>query len=143
MLEKVQVVILKKEKNSTFVLLLQTNEARGFFWQNITGSREKVDHDIKAAAIREIKEEIGITVNVEKLIDLNFKFKYQNHQRNHDYEEFCFACEIESANEIQISAVEHSDFKWIDINQVSKDNYRFESNFKAFELAKKRMKNNG
>ena len=44
MLEKVQVVIFKELNEKVEVLLLQTNQNRGQFWQNITGSREVEDN---------------------------------------------------------------------------------------------------
>jgi hypothetical protein len=47
--EKVQVVVLAQLGQTLEALLLKTNEQRGLFWQNITGSVERGESFSKAA----------------------------------------------------------------------------------------------
>ncbi|MBF0363624.1 MAG: NUDIX domain-containing protein [Oligoflexia bacterium] len=72
---KVQIIVASKNK----VLLLRTNKTRGGFWQNITGSVEKVDENLNQAAFREFSEETGLvlsSVSVSTDPDsINFKAK--------------------------------------------------------------------
>ena len=68
MSEKVQVVVFKELNEKVEVLLLQTNQSRGQFWQNITGGKEPKDNSNHDAAKREVKEEIGFELDQNRSI---------------------------------------------------------------------------
>lgn len=51
------------------VLLLERAAHPGF-WQSVTGSRED-DEDLRATAIREVREETGIDARCHRLVDWN------------------------------------------------------------------------
>lgn len=134
MLEKVQIVIFKKINEKLCVLLLQTNEARGKFWQNITGGIEPEDHNNLYAAQREIKEEIGTLLPLNQIESLNQSFEYFDQRRDQDYKEHLFYVFLESELKISLSP-EHMNYKWVDVNDISSSSYKFESSFKAYELS--------
>ena len=136
MLEKVQVVILKKDNESYDTLLLQTNQKRGSFWQNITGGVELNDSSIHHAAQREIKEEIGLELEIQKIISLNQHFEYYDQNRDITYKEHFFVAIIPSKANITLSE-EHINFKWVNTKFISLSNYKFESSFAALALALK------
>ena len=62
MSEKVQVVIFKELNEKVEVLLLQTNQSRGQFWQNITGGKEPKDNSNYDAAKREVKRRLDLNL---------------------------------------------------------------------------------
>ena len=47
------------------VLMLRRSERRGGFWQGVSGRVEATDETLRAAAYREIREELGLASGVE------------------------------------------------------------------------------
>lgn len=142
MLEKVQIVIFKLVQSELMVLLLQTNEARGGFWQNITGGVESFDETIQDAAIREVSEEVGIKITRDQLHSINYVFEYNNPKRGHHYREHCFFAIIDDSEQIDISALEHQAFKWERAIDISDESYFFTTNFEAFIKALQQVETN-
>lgn len=69
---KVGVVILREEK----ILLIKewSNKRNGYFWNHVKGTFENVlDKSITACALREAKEEAGVTVELKKFINCMVK----------------------------------------------------------------------
>jgi dATP pyrophosphohydrolase len=124
---KIQVILFYRDASKNiFFLLLQTNEKRGSFWQNITGGVDK-DETFEQAAFRELEEETSITknsiINVTPL-DLIFNF---HDQWGYDVTERVFSFEINHKYSISLDPTEHQDFKWSkDINCI-----KFKSNQEA------------
>lgn len=70
-----------KEKGRLFYILVKRNEKRGGFWQPVTGGEEDFDNgDLIKTAIREIKEELNITVTKNKIVKLNYSFEFTDKQ---------------------------------------------------------------
>ncbi|EPZ50106.1 dihydroneopterin triphosphate pyrophosphatase family protein [Bacteriovorax sp. BAL6_X] len=126
--KKVQVVTVHNDLKA--ILLLEMKEDRGFGWQNVTGSVDPGE-GILDAAKRELLEETSID-NAEIIeIDQTFEF----HDRwSKDVTEYCFLART-SQNEIVISPQEHQGYKWVPLNQVTKKDFKYESNFIAFQKA--------
>lgn len=59
----------------TSVLLLHRRDATGF-WQSVTGSLDWSDTEPQLAAVRELREETGIAVAPDQLLDLNLTQRY-------------------------------------------------------------------
>ena len=131
---KIQVVIVA-QKPQKEVLLLQTNKARGQFWQNITGSVGPGETFVEAAH-RELLEETQFQT-VEKLTSLDLSFEFDHEGRKTHYTEQCFLALLPLASSPQLDPKEHQDFKWISISKISPHYYQHESNFKAYEKARK------
>jgi len=135
--KKAQVVIaaLNKGSQSFDFLLLQTNQKRGSFWQNITGKVEE-EETIEEGALREAIEETAL--QIESIIDivglgLTYNFTDQ-HQRN--VHEECFLIILDDKWDVKIDGHEHQDFRWIDFNEVTQDDVKYSSNFAALEKSK-------
>ncbi len=135
----VQVVIFKETTAIRQFLLLERRLHHLTFWQSVTGSLEDGETH-RQAAIREVREETGITCREEDLIDLQLtnvfeiapawrsKFKPGT---THN-EEVCFALQVELCD-IQLDAREHLDYVWLEYDAAYKMLY-WESNKKAFQV---------
>jgi dATP pyrophosphohydrolase len=134
MKKKVQVVIcLYAESKEPQVLLFKTNERRGYFWQNITGSVEK-NEDFIEGAIREVYEESGIKVAKKGLIDLNFEFKFQS-QWGDEVIEKCFLVKLNHEPQIKIDSSEHCEYKWVEFNKMNESKVKYPTNWQAIQKA--------
>ncbi|MCY4645030.1 MAG: NUDIX domain-containing protein [Bacteriovoracales bacterium] len=133
--KKVQVVIMFQNLSQSLsprVLLLQTNERRGGFWQNVTGSLEG-EESFSQAAKRELGEETGFTKAQMFPLDLSLDFYHKG--RKTFYTEQCFLAVLKAPSNPQIDPEEHQGFRWIPISQMTPAHYLYENNFKAFEKA--------
>ena len=105
---QVEVIVFKDEKESGFkYLMLKRNAKKGGFWQPITGNVE-LGETFEQAAIRESREETGITEFV-RLIDTGYFFDFFDDNR-HQHEKV-FAIEVEIKTNPTLSD-EHTDFQW-------------------------------
>lgn len=125
--KKVQVVVFMNDKDRNYVLLLQTNQRRGKFWQNITGGVDNGESFVDAAK-RELKEETGIESDVFET-SLTFNF---HDQWGKDVSEKVFWTNSPT-NSVSISSDEHLDYKWIEVDDVLKDSYKYPTNYEAFK----------
>ncbi|MCB9060170.1 MAG: NUDIX domain-containing protein [Halobacteriovoraceae bacterium] len=122
---KVQVVIYHP-KTEEF-LILQTNERRGGFWQNVTGSVES-NENILDAARRELIEETSLEIDDIRILDIEFKFE---DQWKRSVQEKCFLAKVKSKG-VLLDPFEHQSFIWKKKNQISKETYKYSSNFECF-----------
>ena len=106
---QIEVIVFKKERQDLLFLILKRNLQKGGFWQPITGGVEE-NETLEQAALREVKEEIGITTKIQ-LIDFDYSFEFVDHNENHF--EKVFGLEISLDTNIVISE-EHTEFKWVD-----------------------------
>jgi len=128
--KKIQVAIatFDSSNNNYQFLILQTNERRGFFWQNVTGKVEK-DEKFDQGALRELKEETQIkSENIKKFIDLNLTYNFID-QYGRDVEERCFLCLVHSKWNPILDPHEHSNFRWIDFRDLKPNSLKFKENF--------------
>jgi dATP pyrophosphohydrolase len=125
--KQAEIIVFKKEGKDLLFLILKRNPQKGGFWQPITGGVEEGE-TFEETAIREVKEEIGITDDF-KLIDINYSFEFIDHGENHI--EKVFGLEI-SPNEKIILSEEHTKFKWVD-GQVAIDQFlKYPNNKEGF-----------
>jgi len=130
---KVQVVMYSEinAQHKEF-LIFKTNERRGLFWQNVTGSANKNEPFIDAA-FREVFEESNCTKeNIQEVIDLDMDFNFKD-QWNDEVTEKVFAFKIDKNFEVKIDSSEHVEFKWIHQDQLKNQEIKFETNMKAIE----------
>jgi 8-oxo-dGTP pyrophosphatase MutT (NUDIX family) len=131
--KKIQVVIMSPCGE---VLLLRTNKRRGQFWQNVTGSSEK-NETLHEAAIRELSEETGIqykSISTLKELPITFHFK---DQWGDSVTEQSFLCLLhQKTDTIILDPDEHNLYKWKKIQEISSNDYKFQSNYQTFLEAK-------
>ena len=136
----IQVVILADSDRERRYLLLKRIESYGGFWQSVTGSLEG-DETHKQAAIREIREETGISASGDDLLELGivntFEIAPQWRSRyepgvTHN-EEVCFALKI-NERDIRLDPIEHESWCWVSYEQAMEMLY-WESNKRALIAA--------
>lgn len=143
-IKKAQVVlaIIDQSSHSFQFLLLQTNERRGSFWQNVTG---KIDdgETFEEGGLREAMEETKLPI--ESIIDMiNLEMRYDFiDSRDRKVHEECYLIILEKKWDVRIDSHEHQNFKWVTINEINRDSVKFESNFETLQKSIKILKHWG
>ena len=140
---KVQVVIAAISQANQFdLLLLKTNEKRGEFWQNVTGSVEKKE-TFEEAALREAMEETDLKIeSIVEMLDLEQSFSFVDRWER-KVEEECFLFVLDKSWNVKIDPKEHQDYKWVALETVGKDSVKFPSNYEAIEKSIKLLRQRG
>jgi dATP pyrophosphohydrolase len=102
------------------VLLLERARRPGF-WQSVTGSLDRPDEPLEAAAVREAKEETGIDAAAGQLSRWNVvnRFEIYLHWRHRfapgvtHNTEHVFGLALRSAPSVVLSPQEHVAFAWL------------------------------
>ena len=110
-------------------LILRTNPERGSFWQPVTGGVDEVDKGARDAALRELKEETGIT-RVKRVLELEYSFEFVKEETDTVFSEQVFAMEVDEDLEPTLSA-EHDTFSWVSLSHAC-EKVSFDSNKKSF-----------
>ena len=134
--KKVQVVVISTS-NPEEILLLRTNQERGGFWQNITGSVEGEESFLEAAK-REVEEEIGITSG--EMVELDHSFIFTDRFKREVIERPLLLILESKPKTIQLSE-EHDKYEWIPLDQVKESHFEYESNFDACRMAIEHWRN--
>lgn len=120
--ESVLIVIYSTDKRR--VLMLRRRDDPDF-WQSVTGSLEENESQWHAA-LREVKEEVGIDIQVENLTLENchrsIEFELFTHLRyryapgiTHNLEHwYCLALPTER----EVTITEHDEYQWLDAQQA-------------------------
>ena len=133
---KAQVVIaaVDHERQSFDFLLMQTNERRGHFWQNVTG---KIDagETFEEGALRETIEETGLQIElIVDLVDLNLVHEFVD-QRKRDVIERSFLIVVDRKFEVKIDPHEHENHRWLALAAINEDVVKYKGNFEALKKA--------
>lgn len=108
------------------VLLLERASHPGF-WQSVTGSQEG-DEPLIATALRETREETGLTARAEDIVDwrLSSRFEILPEWR-HRYPpgvthnvEHMFSLQVPSAGKITVAPDEHLGYRWLPCREAAK-----------------------
>lgn len=135
--KKAQVVLAAIDSMSRNfkLLLLQTNEQRGKFWQNVTGKIEG-NETFEEGALREAIEETQLKVeSIVDIVDLGLTYEFTD-GRNRKVREKCFLIILDSIWNIKLDPGEHRDFKWISPEEIQEGIVEYRSNFETLEKAK-------
>lgn len=142
--KKAQVVLAaidEVSQNFKF-LLLQTNQRRGNFWQNVTGKVEK-EETFEEGGLREAIEETRLELeSIVDLVDLGLEFKF-NDQHGRKVQEKCFLIILDKTWPVKIDPKEHENFKWVSPEDISEGIVKYQSNLETLQKAKLILKHWG
>lgn len=113
-------------------LLLQTNEKRGSFWQNVTGKIEDGE-TFEEGGLREAIEETALSIeSIIEITGLGLKFDFID-LRGRDVHEESFLVILDSKWKVKIDPHEHQDHKWVPLKDITRESVKFESNYEALK----------
>jgi 8-oxo-dGTP pyrophosphatase MutT (NUDIX family) len=142
--KKAQVVIAAiDEASQNFkILLLQTNEKRGKFWQNVTGKIEE-NETFEEGGLREAIEETQLRIeSIVDLIDLGISYDFVD-QRGRKVHEKCFLIIVDKTWEIVIDPHEHINYRWIGPEEIQEGIVKFLSNLETLQKSKSLLRHWG
>lgn len=142
--KKAQVVLAAIDSKSQGFqfLLMQTNEKRGSFWQNVTGKIEN-NETFEEGGLRETIEETGLQIeSIVDIVDLGLTYDFVD-LRERNVHEKCFLIILDKKWDVKIDPKEHQSFKWIDQNEVEEGIVKFRSNLETLQKAKQILKHWG
>ena len=121
MTPKLPVSVLVLVHTAEREVLLLERAARTGFWQSVTGSLDRLDEPLEAAAAREVLEETGIDAADGRLERWNVVYTFEIYpQWRHRFApgvvqnvEHVFALEIPSRAPVRIAPDEHVAFMWL------------------------------
>jgi len=142
--KKAQVVVaaIDEASQSFHILLLQTNQRRGQFWQNITGKIEE-EETFEEGGLREAIEETGLKVeSIIDMRDLGLTYEFTD-QHGRKVTEKCFLFVLEKKWDVVIDPKEHQAFKWVALSEISPESVKYSSNFETLDKAIKTLRHWG
>jgi dATP pyrophosphohydrolase len=139
--KKAQVVLaaIDETSHSFQFLLLQTNERRGSFWQNVTGKVEEGE-TIEEGGLREAIEETGLAIEgIVDIINLGLVYEFVD-QRERKVHEESFLIILDQKWDVKIDSHEHQAFKWVGLSDINAESVKHQSNFETLEKARNILK---
>lgn len=139
--KKAQVVLaaIDQPGHNFQFLLLQTNERRGSFWQNVTGKLDKGE-TYEEGGLREAIEETALKIeNIIDILNLNLSYDFID-LRERDVHEETFLIILDNKWDVKIDSHEHQSFKWVSLDDIQRESVKFESNFEALQKSQKLLK---
>ena len=121
MTPKLPVSVLVLVHTAEREVLLLERAARAGFWQSVTGSLDRLDEPLAAAAAREVREETGIEATAGRLARWNVVYTFEIYpQWRHRFApgvvqnvEHVFALELACRAPVRIAPDEHVAFIWL------------------------------
>jgi len=121
MTPKLPVSVLVVVHTAKREVLLLERAARAGFWQSVTGSLDRLDEPLAAAAAREVLEETGIDAAAGRLERWNVVYTFEIYpQWRHRFApgvtqnvEHVFALELAARTPVRIAPEEHVAFTWL------------------------------
>ena len=118
---KLPVSVLVVIHTPALEVLLLERAARPGFWQSVTGSLESLGEPARAAARREVREETGIDVGPEALLDwrIAHAFEIYAHWRGRfppgttHNTEHVFSLELPERAQVRLAPDEHRAQRWL------------------------------
>ncbi len=110
---QVEVFVLRQNSSGPEYLALHRSEAKGGFWQPVTGGVLD-DEPLSEAAVREVREETGLAF--EKVVQIPYSFTFLGSE-GIELTEYVFAGMVSPDSTVVLS-VEHDDQKWVSIESM-------------------------
>ena len=132
--KKAQVVIavIDEPSQNFHFLLLQTNQRRGSFWQNVTGKIEE-NETIEEGGLREAIEETQLSIEaIVDIINLGLVYEFIDQRKRNVHEE-SFLIILDKKWDVKIDSHEHQAFKWVPLDQINRESVKHLSNFETLE----------
>lgn len=132
---QIEVIVFKNEPGLGFrYLMLKRNPKKGGFWQPITGNVE-LSETYKQAAIRELREETGITEFI-RVFDTGYSFEFFDDNRQQH--EKIFAVEIKTKAEVTLSE-EHTKFQWATKDECLTKYLKYPGNITGLKILSQKL----
>lgn len=132
--KKAQIVLAaidEPSQNFQF-LLLQTNEKRGSFWQNVTGKVEEKE-TIEEGGLREAIEETNLKIeDIVDILNLGLVYEFIDQRKRNVHEE-SFLIILDKKWNVKIDPHEHQDYRWVPLDQVKRESVKHLSNYETLE----------
>ena len=118
---KLPLSVLVVVHTASLEVLLLERASRAGFWQSVTGSLERMDEPLAAAAAREVGEETGIDVAQGALTAWPFANTFEIYARwrqrfapgvTHNTEHV-FGLALDTRRPVRLSPQEHTAFAWL------------------------------
>ena len=102
------------------VLLIERADNPGF-WQGVTGSKDALNEDLLDTAMREVREETGITASADRFVDWAVSNIYEIYPAwrgryapgvTHNTEHVFSLC-VAAGTRVQLSPREHTAYQWL------------------------------
>ncbi len=139
---QVVVAVIDQPSQSFQFLLLQTNERRGSFWQNVTGRLED-NETFEEGGLREAIEETKLSIeSIVDIVSLGLKYEFVD-QRERKVTEESFLIILDSKWNVEIDPSEHQAYKWVPMSEIKPDSVKFESNYETLLKSQKILKHWG
>jgi ADP-ribose pyrophosphatase YjhB (NUDIX family) len=135
--KKAQVVVaaINSSRQAFDVLLLQTNQQRGSFWQNVTGKLD-AGETFEEAALRETQEETGVALEaIVDFVDLQLTHEFVD-QRQRRCLEHSFLMVVEAPFAVTLDPHEHQASRWLPLEEVTEQSVKFTGNFESLQRAR-------
>ena len=121
MSQKLPVSVLVVVHTAAREVLLLERALRPGFWQSVTGSLDRADEPLAAAAAREVLEETGIDAARGRLARLNVAYTFEIYaQWRHRFApgvvhnlEHAFALELPGRPPVSVAPDEHLAYTWL------------------------------
>ncbi len=142
--KKAQIVIatLDSERQSFTFLLMQTNEKRGEFWQNVTGKINETE-TFEEGGLREAIEETGLKIeSIIDMIDLKISHDFIDERKRNCHEK-SFLLILESKWDVKIDPKEHKDFRWVPMEEIFVNIVKHKGNFETLQKSAHLLKHWG
>jgi len=118
---KIPVSVLVLVHTSALDVLLLERAARPGFWQSVTGSLDRIDEPLEAAALREVREETGIEAPARLLRRWNLTYTFEIYaQWRHRFapgathnSEHVFSLELPGRVAVRLAPEEHIASLWL------------------------------
>lgn len=107
--------------NNNKVLIVQRSSDEGLYpnmWELPSGKREELE-DTNQAVLREVKEETGLDVKIEKILSV-FDYQIETETEIRDATQISYLVKIVGEDDVKLSP-EHQNFAWIGFDDI--ENY--------------------